>query len=113
MPMPGIAMPGIIIGIMGTIGAVAIGIVMVISAGRGIATGRRIGIGIRMVSNMRPNPVRSCTWAVTGAIMGWPYPAMGVIIGTLATCMAGGPGGTLPLGPWGSGSFGKNGRQLE
>src|SRR5947208_11988781 len=83
IPMPigimGAAAIGIIgaaaIGIMGAaaigiIAAGATGMVVVISAGRGIATGRMIGMGMRMVSNMNPSPVRSRTWVV---IIGWLY----------------------------------------
>jgi hypothetical protein len=61
-----IAMLGIM-AVFGTIiiGIVATGMVMVISAGRGIATGRMMGIGILMVSNM--NPIRA-GWATVFAI---------------------------------------------
>jgi hypothetical protein len=64
---------------------------MVISAGRGTATGRMIGSGIRMVSNMSPRQVRSRTRAVTGAIIGCPYPPMvGIMPGVMhgAACVA-------------------------
>src|SRR5438067_888354 len=108
MPMLGwapIAMPGMAIGIIGAaiigimgaavigiIGAVATGMVIVISAGRGIATGRRIGNGIRTVSNMKPIRFRSRTSVVTGVIMGWAYPCMGIIGWGAGACMTGGQG---------------------
>jgi hypothetical protein len=83
IPMPiGAAAIGIIgaaIGIIGIMGAAigimpaagATGMVIVISAGCGIATGRMIGIGMRMVSNMKPSRVFCFTWVV---IWGIPWP---------------------------------------
>src|SRR5436190_23402192 len=90
--MPGAAAMGIMaVGIimagaaaMGIMAAVvATGIVIVISAGRGIATIRMMGNGIRMVSNMNAIPVRSRTWVVTGAIMPGLKPAMGIMPGII------------------------------
>jgi hypothetical protein len=78
----GIIMAGAAMGIMAAV--VATGIVIVISAGRGIATIRMMGSGIRMVSNMSAIPVRSRTWVVTGAIMPGPKPGMGIMPGIIA-----------------------------
>jgi hypothetical protein len=76
--MTGCVAIGIIDGVaIGIIGCMAIGIIMgigvtgmlvVISAGCGIATGRMIGIGRRITSNINPIRVRCVTWVV---IMGW------------------------------------------
>jgi hypothetical protein len=57
---------GIIMGVAICIGAT--GIVVVISGGCGIETGRMIGIGMRITSNISPIRDRWVTWVV---IMGW------------------------------------------
>jgi hypothetical protein len=72
----GAAAIGIIGAAIGIIGAAAIGVegatgmVIVISAGLGIAIGLRNGIGSRIVSNMKPRPVRSRTWTLVGGAIG-------------------------------------------
>jgi hypothetical protein len=67
-----IGIMGAAIGIMGIMPAAgATGIVIVISAGCGIATGRRIGNGMRTVSNMKPIRVFCFTRVVTMGVGAW------------------------------------------